>query len=108
MPEKGFVYGGEHEENKLEKRSCSLSVSSNNTYRHLLIAGNGDCSCHVAGTVDDRFVMPTDIAENKNSKLSVSVHIYDPETFGITRTPSSGDGYRDSWGQDVYDKDGKI
>lgn len=96
--------------NKINQKFVDIVRASggNNTYRHLLIAGNGNCSCHVAGTVDDRFVMPTDLDENGNSKLSVSVHIYDPETFGITRTPSSGDGYRDSWGQDVYDNDGNL
>lgn len=47
----------------------------NNTYRHLLIAGFGT---DIDKTLDERFAMPTDIAENGKTKLSVSVHYYSP------------------------------
>lgn len=50
----------------------------NNTNRHLLIAGY---DTNIDKTVDDRFVMPTDIAENGKNKLFVSVHYYTPWDF---------------------------
>lgn len=50
----------------------------NNAYRHLLIAG---INTNIGMTTNDKFVMPTDTAENGVSKLSVSVHYYDPWAF---------------------------
>lgn len=53
------------------------AASGYNKTRFLLIAGFGtDINC----TVDDRFMMPTDTAENK---LLVSVHFYDPSGYCI-------------------------
>ncbi|MDE6616236.1 MAG: glycoside hydrolase family 5 protein, partial [Lachnospiraceae bacterium] len=50
----------------------------NNTNRHLLIAGY---DTNIEKTVDERFIMPTDIAENGKNKLFVSVHYYTPWDF---------------------------
>ncbi len=51
----------------------------NNEYRHLLIAGIGTS---IDNTVNSQFVMPTDPIEgNGNTKLSVSVHYYEPWEF---------------------------
>ena len=47
----------------------------NNAQRFLLIPGFGT---NIANTCDDRFVMPTDTAENK---LLISVHYYDPWSY---------------------------
>lgn len=80
----------------------------NNEYRHLLIPGTGNESCVIGGypsdayqtdgTMDDRYEMPQDTEENGNSKLSVSVHYYDPTDYGISATSTTPWGYRDSWG----------
>ena len=71
------------------------STGGNNTYRHLLVAGyNTD----VANTCDERFIMPTDIEENGNTKLSVSVHYYTPSTYCISESFANSWGYRDNWG----------
>ncbi len=82
----------------------------NNKYRHLLIPGTGNESCVIGGyagdtyqtdgTMDARYKMPTDIDENGVSKLSVSVHYYDPTDYGISATSTTSWGYRDSWGTD--------
>lgn len=87
----------------------------NNQYRHLLIPGTGNESCVIGGytgdayktdgTMDVRYKMPTDTKENGNSKLSVSVHFYDPTDYGISATSSSTWGYRDTWGTDKDKKD---
>ena len=51
----------------------------NNEYRHLLIAGFGT---NINNTLSSNYVMPTDTVEgNGNTKLSVSVHYYDPWEF---------------------------
>lgn len=50
----------------------------NNATRHLLIAG---INTNIEKTCDDRFIMPTDTEENGNTKLSVSVHYYDPWSY---------------------------
>ena len=48
----------------------------NNEYRHLLIAGFGT---DINNTLSSNYVMPTDTVEgNGNTKLSVSVHYYNP------------------------------
>lgn len=80
----------------------------NNKYRHLLIPGTGNESCVIGGyagdtyktdgTMDARYKMPTDLDENGVSKLSVSVHYYDPTDYGISATSTTSWGYRDSWG----------
>ena len=87
----------------------------NNQYRHLLIPGTGNESCVIGGyssdhyqtdgTMDARYQMPKDTAENGNSKLSVSVHFYDPTSYGISATSSTPWGYRDSWGTEQDKKD---
>lgn len=66
----------------------------NNAYRHLLIPGN---TTAIDKACDERFKMPADTAENGNSKLSVSVHIYDPQGYALTAS-SSDEGYRYEWG----------
>lgn len=54
------------------------SSGGNNKYRQLLIAGyNTD----ITMTCDDRYVMPTDIAENGKTKMSISVHYYTPWNY---------------------------
>lgn len=50
----------------------------NNKYRHLLIPGY---DTNIKNTVDARYKMPTDIAENGKTKLFVSVHCYSPWGF---------------------------
>lgn len=50
----------------------------NNRYRYLLIAGD----THIAPTIDDRYIMPTDLPENDTRKLSVSFHYYEPWNYG--------------------------
>lgn len=67
-------------ENRINQKFLDIVRASggNNAYRHLLIAGD---NTNIANTVDDRFVMPTDTAENGVSKLSISVHFYDPWSF---------------------------
>jgi endoglucanase len=61
------------------------STGGNNEKRFLLIAGyNTD----ITYTVDDRYQMPTDTAENK---LLLSVHYYDPSGYCL-------DGSLESWG----------
>lgn len=82
----------------------------NNRYRHLLIPGTGNESCVIGGysgdayqtdgTMDERYRMPTDTKENGKSKLSVSIHFYDPTDYGISATSTTSWGYRDSWGTD--------
>ncbi len=50
----------------------------NNTTRHLLIAGfNTD----IDSTSNDLYVMPEDIEDNGNTKLSISVHYYTPWAY---------------------------
>ncbi len=66
-----------------------------NSDRFLLIAGyNTD----IDRTVDERFVMPEDTAENK---LIVSVHYYTPSTYCIADNKYNSWGYMDSWGTDA-------
>ncbi len=87
----------------------------NNKYRHLLIPGTGNESCVIGGyagdiyktdgTMDARYQMPKDSAENGKSKLSVSVHFYDPTDYGISASSATPWGYRDSWGTDKDKKD---
>lgn len=84
------------------------STGGNNLYRHLLIPGTGNESCVIGGydgdyyqtdgTMDARYQMPKDTEENGVSKLSVSVHYYDPTDYGISATSTTPWGYRDSWG----------
>lgn len=50
----------------------------NNIYRHLLIPGY---DTDIGKTCDAKFKMPTDLPENANTKLSLSVHYYQPWTF---------------------------
>ncbi len=83
----------------------------NNAYRHLLIPGTGNESCVIGGyssdsyatdgTMDERYQMPKDTDENGKSKLSVSVHYYDPTDYGISATSTTSWGYRDSWGTEA-------
>ena len=83
------------------------STGGNNAYRHLLIPGTGNESCVIGGyasdtyqtdgTMDDRYKMPED-KENGHSKLSVSVHYYDPTDYALSATSTTTWGYRDSWG----------
>lgn len=61
------------------------ATGGNNEQRFLLIPG---INTNIANTCDERFVMPTDTAENK---LLVSVHFYDPWTY-------CGDGATGTWG----------
>ena len=89
----------------------------NNLYRHLLIPGTGNESCVIGGyagdtyktdgTMDERYKMPTDTEANGNSKLSVSVHFYDPTDYGISATSTTPWGYRDTWGTDQDKQDMK-
>lgn len=51
------------------------ATGGNNAQRFLLVPGFGT---NIANTCDDRFVMPTDTAENK---LLISVHYYDPWSY---------------------------
>ena len=51
------------------------ATGGNNANRFLLIPGFGT---NIDNTCDDRFVMPTDTAENK---LLISVHYYDPWSY---------------------------
>lgn len=67
----------------------------NNVYRHLLIPGHGTI---LNDTCDEKFEMPTDIPENGNNKLSISIHYYEPSDYGIARTSTNSWGYRDTWG----------
>lgn len=72
----------------------------NNVNRHLLIPGHGTI---LNDTCSEKFVMPTDIEENGNNKLSISIHYYEPTDYGIARTSTNSWGYRDSWGtEDDY------
>lgn len=63
------------------------AAGGNNKDRFLLIAGYGT---DINSTIDDRFVMPTDTAENK---LLISVHYYDPSGYCIMDSVESW-GYR--------------
>ena len=64
------------------------ATGGNNANRFLLIPGFGT---NIDQTCDDRFVMPTDAAENK---LLISVHYYDPWSY-------CGDGQSTvKWGTD--------
>lgn len=73
------------------------ATGGNNKYRQLLIAGyNTD----IGMTTDDRYVMPTDIAENGKTKLNVSVHYYSPSTYCIAEDPNNSWGYAAAWGTD--------
>lgn len=61
------------------------ATGGNNEQRFLLIPGFGT---DVTKTIDERFVMPTDTAENK---LLISVHYYDPSGYCIFESlPSWG------------------
>lgn len=66
--------------NKINQKFVDIVRASggNNKYRHLLIPGY---DTNIANTVDARYKMPTDIAENGKSKLFVSVHCYSPWDF---------------------------
>lgn len=67
--------------NKLNQKFVEIVRGSggNNEYRHLLIAGY---NTNIEMTADDRYVMPTDtIKENGTTKMSVSVHYYDPWSY---------------------------
>lgn len=90
----------------------------NNAYRHLLIPGTGNESCVIDGndneqyiqngTIDERFKMPDDPAEEATGtkKMSISVHYYDPTVYGISASASTPWGYRDKWGVDYVDENG--
>lgn len=69
--------------NKINQTFVDIVRNSggNNAYRHLLIAG---FNTNIESTVDegkDRFKMPKDTDENGNTKLSLSVHYYDPWAY---------------------------
>ena len=66
--------------NKVNQRFVDLirSTGGNNAYRHLLIPTP---STNIEQACDARFIMPADTEENGVSKLSVSVHYYDPWDF---------------------------
>ncbi|WP_455056767.1 cellulase family glycosylhydrolase [Jutongia sp.] len=79
--------------NKINQKFVDIvrSTGGNNTYRHLLIPGY---DTDISKTVDDRYKMPTDIAENGKDKLFISVHYYTPWDFcgdGCTGTYTVGD-----------------
>ena len=79
--------------NKINQKFVDIvrSTGGNNTYRHLLIPGY---DTDISKTVDDRYKMPTDIAENGKDKLFISVHYYTPWDFcgdGGTGTYTVGD-----------------
>ncbi|MDE6567884.1 MAG: cellulase family glycosylhydrolase [Lachnospiraceae bacterium] len=90
----------------------------NNAYRHLLIPGTGNESCVIDGnenevyiqdgTIDERFHMPDDPAEEETGvkKMSISVHYYDPTDYGLSATATTSWGYRDKWGVDYVDANG--
>ena len=92
----------------------------NNAYRHLLIPGTGNESCVIEGnesetyvqngTIDDRWKLPNDPAEKATGvkKMSVSVHYYDPVSYGLSATSTASYGYRDKWGVDYTDANGKT
>ena len=91
----------------------------NNAYRHLLIPGSGNESCVIEGnesedyvqngTLDERWKLPNDPAEKATGvkKMSVSVHYYDPVDYGLSATSTAPYGYRDKWGVDYTDANGK-
>ncbi len=96
----GVLTKEEYEAKTLELNQLFVNIvrnsGGNNTYRHLLIPGlntNTDYTC------SDAFKMPTDIEENGVSKLSVSIHYYDPTPWGISETVTDWD-YVGSWGID--------
>ena len=66
--------------NRINQKFVDIVRASggNNKYRHLLIPGY---DTNIKNTVDARYKMPTDIAENGKSKLFVSVHCYTPWKF---------------------------
>lgn len=92
----------------------------NNAYRHLLIPGTGNESCVIEGnesedyvqngTIDERWKLPNDPAEKATGvkKMSVSVHYYDPVDYGLSATSTASYGYRDKWGVDYTDANGKV
>ncbi len=66
--------------NKINQKFVDIVRASggNNTNRHLLIPGyNTD----ILSTANEKFIMPTDIAENGKNKLFLSVHYYTPGDF---------------------------
>ncbi|MCR5586928.1 MAG: glycoside hydrolase family 5 protein, partial [Lachnospiraceae bacterium] len=63
----------------------------NNAYRHLLIAGY---NTNIKNTYNDKYVMPKDTEENGTTKLSVSVHFYDP--WAYCGDGMKGASYKDS------------
>lgn len=89
----------------------------NNAYRQLLIPGTGHESCVIGGypgdiyandgSIDDRFEMPKDPAEEETgkTKMSISVHYYDPTIYGISATASTPWGYTDTWGTEQDKKE---
>lgn len=80
----------------------------NNEKRYLLIAGY---STNIDMTCDDRFKMPTDTEENGVSKLSVSVHYYNPWNYcgGSEYHQGEGDAPRRfSWGTDADLEDMRL
>ena len=90
----------------------------NNMYRQLLIPGSGNESCVIGGyesdkliindgTVDERWKLPVDPAEEVTGKkkMSVSVHYYDPTTYGISSSCVTPWGYDYEWGSDQDKKD---
>ncbi len=91
----------------------------NNAYRHLVIPGTGNESCVIDGnenetyiqngSIDERFKMPEDPAEKETGvkKTSLEIHYYDPVDYGLSATSMATYGYRDKWGVDYVDENGK-
>lgn len=89
----------------------------NNAYRHLLIPGTGNESCVISGyggdhyknngTIDERFIIPTDPAEKLTGKkkLSISVHYYDPIPYALSPTSTAPYGYDADWGTEEDKKE---
>lgn len=76
--------------NQLNQKFVDIVRASggNNANRHLLIAGY---NTNIDKTVDDKFIMPEDTEENGKTKLSVSVHFYDP--WGFCGDDATGSSY---------------
>ncbi len=66
--------------NQLNQKFVDIVRGSggNNVNRHLLIAGY---NTNIEATANEKYIMPTDLPENGTSKLSVSVHYYDPWSY---------------------------
>ena len=86
---------------EIVRNSSDKLFCENNKYRQLLIAG---FATDLDKTCDERFKMPTDtVAENGQTKLSVSIHYYSPYGWGILEDKTNAD-YQGSWGsQEDYD-----